>query len=82
MKYWAKNGTYTWIGDYRECGGETSGTTQITKTYKAVNFWEGYDGTKSPISGNKFDEMADDEKKLGIDGKGGKQAFGFNLKNK
>ncbi len=54
MKYWAKNGQADWICNFQEFydgEGERDGVTEVKKTYLVTNFWNNYDGTKSPVDG-------------------------------
>ena len=67
---------YNWISatpkDY-EYEGTRDGVVIVHMTYYEKDFWRDYDGTKSPVTGLTGGD---------VDGKGGEQAFGFNLKNK
>ncbi|MCQ2381902.1 MAG: hypothetical protein MJ054_01215, partial [Clostridia bacterium] len=49
MKYWARNGDYYWICDYSEYPGKPDGTEQVKYTYLVTNFWNNYNGEKSPL---------------------------------
>ena len=51
MKYWARNGEYNQICDYGENTGAMDGTIKVNNTYLASNFWNHYDGTKDPVTG-------------------------------
>lgn len=51
MKYWAKNGDPDWICNTEEYAGPTRGKTTVNKTYLVTNFWNNYDGTRSPVDG-------------------------------
>jgi len=67
MKYWAKNGNYNWICNQSEYAGSTSGMVIVKNTYTVTNFWNNYDGTKSPV----------DNGTTNVDGKSGTKAFGW-----
>ena len=38
-----------------EYAGKTTGMETVNMTYKATNFWNNYDGTKSPVSGSTYE---------------------------
>lgn len=70
MRYWAKNGNHTQICNYTENAGDTYGTTRVINTYLVSNFWNSYDGTKDPVTGQAWkDENGNVEE--------GKKAIGW-----
>ena len=75
MKYWAKNGNYTWICDRSEYAGPTTGVSIVKNTYTVTNFWNNYDGTKSPVTGLASTSTVPQN----VDGKGGVKAYGWKL---
>ncbi len=52
MKYWAKNGNPDWICNTEEYAGPTSGKSIVKNTYLVTNYWNYYDGKKSPLDGS------------------------------
>lgn len=70
MRYWAKNGNHTQICNYTENAGDPYGTTRVINTYLVSNFWNSYDGTKDPVTGQVWkDENGNVEE--------GKKAIGW-----
>lgn len=70
MRYWAKNGNHTQICNYTENAGDPYGTTRVINTYLVSNFWNSYDGTKDPVTGQAWkDENGNVEE--------GKKAIGW-----
>ncbi|MBO5100058.1 MAG: hypothetical protein J6B63_01990 [Treponema sp.] len=58
MRYWAKNGNHTQICNYTENAGDPYGTTRVINTYLVSNFWNSYDGTKDPVTGQAWKDEA------------------------
>ena len=54
MRYWARNGNHTQICNYTENAGDPYGTTRVINTYLVSNFWNSYDGTKDPVTGQAW----------------------------
>lgn len=54
MKYWARNGGPDWICNTEEYAGYTGDKVVVKNTYLVTNFWNYYDGTKSPVRGENY----------------------------
>ena len=53
MKYWAKNGEYSWIGsteEYSQGSGGTTGKQLIQHGWTDYNFWVQFDGTTDALN--------------------------------
>lgn len=55
MKFWAKNGEYNWIANTQESSFQLSDVKIVSKTYLDKTFWNEYDGTKNPLTGNPYE---------------------------
>lgn len=55
MKFWAKNGQYNWIANTQESSFQLSDVKIVSKTYLDKTFWNEYDGTKNPLTGNPYE---------------------------
>jgi len=53
MKYWARNGSWNQICTYQdpEYKGLDKGFDIVQHDYNSIDFWNNYDGTKSPLNG-------------------------------
>ena len=63
MKYWARNGEWNWICHYTDGQNEYDWVddgqlTKVDKTYLINDFWNEYDGSKSPLDGKATDKKA------------------------
>lgn len=55
MKFWAKNGEWDWIANTQESSFQLNDVKIVSKTYLDKTFWNEYDGTKNPLTGNPYE---------------------------